>query len=82
MFTALGCDLDADPVLPTPALWPIGDVLAAVEFAASAASARWPRSGLVVSAARMAVAASGALLLSPALVPESINTSWLWQRMR
>ncbi len=82
MFTALGCGLDADPVLPVPAVSPIADVLAAIEFAASAAMSRWSRSGLIVSGAQMAVAASGGLLLSPAFVPESINTSWLWQPMR
>jgi hypothetical protein len=82
MFTALGCGLDADPVLPTPAATPIADVLAAVEFAASTATSRWSRSGLTVSGAQIAVAASGGLLLSPAFISESINTSWLWQRMR
>lgn len=82
MFTALGCRLDPDPVLPSPAAYPIADVLAAVEFAATAAMSRWSRAGLTVSGAQLAVSVSGGLLLAPAFIPASINTSWLWQRMR
>lgn len=82
MFTGLGCRLDPDPVLPSPAACVVGDVLAAIEFAAAAATSRWSRSGLTVSGAQVAVSASGGMLLAPVFVPESINTSWLWQRMR
>jgi hypothetical protein len=82
MFTAVGCRLDPDPVLPSPAGCPVADVLAAVEFARAAAASRWSRVGLVVSAAQLAVSVSGGALLSPAFVPESINTGSLWRPPR
>jgi hypothetical protein len=82
MFTSLGCRLDADPVLPAAAACPIGDALAAIEFAASMATRRWSGAGLTVSGPQLAVSASGGLLLSTGFVPEPIHTSWLWQRMR
>jgi hypothetical protein len=82
MFTAVGCRLDPDPVLPSPAACPVADVLAAVEFARAAAASRWSRVGLVVSAAQLAVSVSGGALLSPAFVPESINTGSLCRPSR
>jgi hypothetical protein len=82
VFTALGCQLDTDAALPTPAACPLADVLAAIEFAASAAGTRWSRGGLTVSGAQIAVSVSSGLLLAPAFTPKLINTSWLWQRIR
>jgi hypothetical protein len=84
LFTAVGCrlDPDPDPRLPEPGASPMADVVAAVVFAAGAATRRWSSRGLTVSAAQMAVSVSRGGMLAAAVVLESINTSWLWQPMR
>lgn len=75
-FTALWCAVEPSPVLPGPALWPVGDVLAAIEGAAAAAGARF--GALAVTPARFATAVTHAALLAPSFAPQAINTSCLW----
>ena len=76
VFTALAVSLVTDPPLPAAAGSPVGDAVAAIAAAASAAAqflmvgevARW----------QLAAAATCGMLLAPGWVAGMINTSWPW----
>ena len=79
MFTVAGVRLDPDPVPPAATGSVVADAVAAVMFAAAAASRRFAGRGLVVSPAEAAVSVTGGGLLAPWFAAAG-NTSSPWRR--
>ena len=77
VFTAVQIALDADPPAIEPAGCLLGDAVAAVLAAATAAVRRWPRMG-GLSPWETAVAVTGSKLLAPGFAPRRANTGCLW----
>lgn len=77
-FTVLTCELDPAPGLPDPVGSPLGDAVAAVVAAASAARRRWGPVVCALSVWELAAAVTCGRLLVPGLAVELINTSRLW----
>jgi len=75
-FTRLLCAVAPDPVLPGPAGSVWADVVAAIEAAAAAVTARFAVIGVTVW--QVAGAVSAGRLLAPGWPSGSINTSSLW----
>jgi hypothetical protein len=77
-FTALLCQLDADPPVLDPSGSPLADAVAAIGAAAAAVARRWGPVVFAVSPWEVAGAVTSARLLSPASTGQSINTSCPW----
>jgi len=76
-FTALLCELDADPPVPEPQGSALGDAVAAIVAAMGAVTGRW--SLLVgLSPWELACAVTGGRLLGPGSRVEVGNTSCPW----
>jgi hypothetical protein len=80
VFTALLCDLDADPPRLEPAGSAFADAVAVVTAAAGAVGRRWGGLVLAVSAWEVAAALTHGQLLAPVLPVELTNTSRPWQK--
>jgi hypothetical protein len=79
VFTMAGVRLDPDPVPPAATGSVVADAVAAVMFAAAAASRRFAGRGLAVSPAEAAVSVTGGGLLAPWFAAAA-NTSSPWRR--
>jgi hypothetical protein len=79
MFTVAGVRLDPDPVPPAATGSVVADAVAAVMFAAAAASRRFAGRGLAVSPAEAAVSVTGGGLLAPWFAAAA-STSSPWRR--
>jgi len=81
-FTALLCQVEADPPVVEPAGCPVGDAVAAVLAAAGAVVRRWGEPVLGLSPWELAAAVTGGGLLLPGFPVESTvdltNTSCPW----
>ncbi|MBO0775874.1 MAG: hypothetical protein J2P34_06125 [Actinobacteria bacterium] len=76
-FTRAAAGLSADPVPLEPCGSPLGDAVAAVAAAASAAAGRWPVL-LGVSPWAVASAVTDGSLLSPAMTVRGFHASYPW----
>ncbi len=80
VFTMAGVRLDPDPVPPAATGSALADAVAAVMFAAAAASRRFAGRGLAVSPAQAAVSVTGGGLLAPWPAAGAANTNSPWRQ--
>jgi hypothetical protein len=78
VFTALLCELDADPRLPVPSGSLVADAVAAIVAVAGVVGRRWACAVLGVSPWQVAAAVTSGRLLAPGSTVDLINTSRPW----